>query len=234
MNNVSVPKIRTKGFSGDWQKKTIGSISTSFSGGTPTSTDPSYYGGNIPFIRSGEIHSDKTELFLTEKGLRNSSAKMVQTGDLLLALYGATSGQIDISKINGAINQAILCLKTDQDKYFIKSLWEKHVDRILAVYLQGGQGNLSGELVNKLSFYFPPTIEEQNKISSIFKLIDEKISLSGKNLTVVPVLFVVPTFLSGESISPPFLNEIVYSAPSLLDVTIIHLESALTTEAPTP
>ena len=49
-----------------------------------------------------------TELFLSEDGLKNSSAKLVSKGDLLLALYGATSGEIGISKIDGAINQAIL------------------------------------------------------------------------------------------------------------------------------
>ena len=63
----------------------------------------------------------KTELFITEEGLNNSSAKRVEIGDLLLALYGATSGDIAISKINGAINQAILCIRTAQNKKFIKN-----------------------------------------------------------------------------------------------------------------
>ena len=66
------------------------------------------------------------------------------------------------------------------------------------------------------------------------KLVVEKIVSSGINLTLVPVLLVVPTFLRGLSTLPPSLKLIVYSAPSLLDVTIIHLERALTTLAPTP
>ena len=57
---------------------------------------------------------------------------------------------------------------------------------------------------------------------------------SGINLTVVPVLLVVPTFFKSESKCPPFLNEISYLPPSRHILTFIHLESALTTDAPTP
>src|SRR5699024_10277636 len=70
---------------GEWEGSTFGQIITTFSGGTPLSSNPNYYNGEIPFIRSGEIYTDKTELFITEEGLQNSSAKMVNAGDLLLA-----------------------------------------------------------------------------------------------------------------------------------------------------
>ena len=146
-----------------------------FSGGTPSSTNKAYYDGDIPFIRSGEIASDSTDLFLSESGLNNSSAKIVEKGDLLLALYGATSGQIAISQIKGAINQAILCIRSPYDKFFLKSAWEKRVDKILQAYLQGGQGNLSAEIVKNLSFYFP-SLQEQRKIGQLIILIDERIS----------------------------------------------------------
>lgn len=52
-----------------------------------------------------EIHSSSTELYISEAGLNSSSAKIIEQGDLLLALYGATSGDIAISKIKGAINR---------------------------------------------------------------------------------------------------------------------------------
>ena len=60
-----------------------------------------------------KYQDDTTELTISESGLNNSSAKMVQKGDLLYALYGATSGEVSISKIDGAIDQAILCIKSD-------------------------------------------------------------------------------------------------------------------------
>ena len=105
---------------------------------------------------------------------------MVNKGDLLLALYGATSGDISISRINGAINQAILCIRPKHlNAYFIKSLWESHKKQILETYLQGGQGNLSSEIIKNISFIFP-NIEEQNKISELVRKIDKRIETQSK------------------------------------------------------
>ena len=104
------PQLRFEGFTDDWEERKLGEITTSYSGGTPSAGNSSYYKGDIPFIRSGEINSSKTELFLTEEGFNNSSAKLVEVGDILYALYGATSGEVGISQINGAINQAILAI----------------------------------------------------------------------------------------------------------------------------
>ena len=77
---MNEPKIRFKGFCGEWNASRLGEFSTSFSGGTPVVGVSDYYGGNIPFIRSGEIQEDKTELFITEAGLNSSSAKIVDKG----------------------------------------------------------------------------------------------------------------------------------------------------------
>lgn len=104
---------------------------------------------------------------------------MVEVGDLLLALYGATSGDIAISKIKGAINQAILCIRTKQNKKFVESVWNKHVARLLQTYLQGGQGNLSADIVKNISFYFT-NIEEQNKQARFISLLDQRIAAQNK------------------------------------------------------
>ena len=118
-------------------------------------------------------------MFVTQKGFESSSAKMVDVGDLLLAMYGATSGDIAISKIKGAINQAILCIRTKQNKKFIESVWNKHVSKILMKYLQGGQGNLSTDIVKSLSFSFP-TLAEQERIAKLMALLDERITTQNK------------------------------------------------------
>ena len=175
----NVPNLRFPEFTGEWKKCKLKDVCTFYSGGTPSSSNKDYYNGDIPFIRSGELHSDKTELFISSKGLKNSSAKMVSKGDLLLALYGATSGDIAISQIEGAINQAILCIKTDQSKGFIEATWCKHVKRILQTYLQGGQGNLSADIVKNIAFYFAP-LKEQEKLTQLMKLLDERIATQNK------------------------------------------------------
>ena len=176
---LNVPVLRFPEFSGEWKKYKLSDVCSFYSGGTPPSSKKEYYNGDIPFIRSGELHKNKTELFITEEGLNNSAAKLVETGDLLLALYGATSGDIAISKIKGAINQAILCIKTKQNKKFIESAWNKHVERLLQTYLQGGQGNLSADIVKNIAFYFANS-EEQDKLARFISLLDERIATQNK------------------------------------------------------
>lgn len=149
-----------------------------FSGGTPKSTDSSYYGGSIPFIRSGEIHGKSTDLFLSEAGLQNSSAKMVCKGDLLIALYGATSGEVDISKIDGAINQAILCVRPHTiSRQYLCYLLEDTKDDIINTYLQGGQGNLSAEIIKNLRIDVPDCAS-QTSVVEFLSIIDRRIEMS--------------------------------------------------------
>ena len=175
---IGIPKLRFPGYTDAWEERKLGEFTTSFSGGTPSAGNSSYYKGDIPFIRSGEINSDKTELFLTEDGLKNSSAKMVSVGDILYALYGATSGEVGISQINGAINQAILAIKPidGYSSYFIMQWLKLQKQKIIDKYLQGGQGNLSGSIVKNLILNVP-NFEEQQKIGVFFKQLDSTITL---------------------------------------------------------
>lgn len=155
-----------------------------YSGGTPKTSKKKYYGGNIPFIRSAEIGKDKTELSITQEGLNNSSAKMIQKGDLLIALYGANSGDIAISKIDGAINQAILCLKAKSNNLFIYYTLLKKQKYIVSKYLQGGQGNLSGEIIKSIDFYIPQKIEQQ-KIANCLSSLDELIEATSRKVEIL-------------------------------------------------
>ena len=179
-----VPEIRFEGFRDDWEQRKLGDITESYSGGTPSASNKSYYGGSIPFIRSGEINDSSTELFVTEEGLNSSSAKMVTKGDILYALYGATSGEVGISQINGAINQAILAIKPikGDDSYLISQWLKKQKDVIISTYLQGGQGNLSGSIVKNLNMGLPSNTEEQQQIGTFFKTLDEAIALHQRKL----------------------------------------------------
>lgn len=181
-----VPELRFPGFTDDWEERKLGELTTSFSGGTPSAGNSSYYKGDIPFIRSGEINSDKTELFLTEAGLKSSSAKMVSVGDILYALYGATSGEVGISQINGAINQAILAIKPcdGYNSHFLMQWLKLKKQKIIDQYLQGGQGNLSGSIVKNLVLKVP-NFEEQKKIGAFFKQLDDTITLHQRKLDLL-------------------------------------------------
>ena len=181
MQKLFSQKVRFKADDGSnfpaWEEKKLGDICKTFSGGTPKSGEERYYeNGTISFIRSGEIHDDKTAMRITENGLNESSAKMIYIGDILYALYGATSGEVDISKINGAINQAILCIRplTGFNRKFIVEVLRHNKENILRTYLQGGQGNLSAQIIQRLVFDFP-CLPEQQKIADCLSSLDDVI-----------------------------------------------------------
>lgn len=182
-NGEDKPEIRFDGYTDAWEQRKVDDVTTSYSGGTPQAGNSEYYNGTIPFIRSGEIYESHTELFITEKGLENSSAKMVSKGDILYALYGATSGEVSRSNIDGAINQAILAI-TPNDGYnanFLVEWFRKEKESIIDKYLQGGQGNLSAQIIKKLEIPFP-TFEEQNEIGRYFTEINHLITLHQREL----------------------------------------------------
>ena len=182
-NGEKVPEIRFSGFTDDWEQRKVCNITTSYSGGTPKSGYTEYYDGDIPFIRSGEIYSDKTELFITELGMKNSSAKMVHEGDILYALYGATSGEVSRAKLDGAINQAILAIVPNDDinANFLVEWFRKEKDKITDTYLQGGQGNLSAQIIKELEVTIP-SYDEQNKIGLYFEQLNTLITLHQREL----------------------------------------------------
>ena len=171
------PILRFKNFKDNWLPHKFNDIANTFSGGTPAISNKDYYGGNIPFIRSAEINKNTTQLHLTPDGLKNSSAKFIKKGTLLYALYGATSGEVGIAQIDGAINQAVMAINLKKDNvYFIKTWLIKNKRKIISTYLQGGQGNLSAKIVKHLKLSLPK-IEEENLISITIMKIDSLIKL---------------------------------------------------------
>ncbi len=174
-----VPELRFPEFEkdGEWHIEKLCNIANTFSGGTPSVNNRDYYNGVIPFIRSGEINNTITELSLTHLGVEKSSAKIVEKGTILYALYGATSGEVAISKIRGAINQAILAVipNANYSTRYVYQFLKKEKTVITNHFLQGGQGNLSGTIINNLSIPFPSYIEQQ-KIAECLSSIDEEIS----------------------------------------------------------
>ena len=182
LKKVFFQELRLPEFNENWKIVTLSDVGTFFSGGTPSTSIGQYYNGNIPFIKSGEINADNTEQFISEEGLRNSSAKMVEIGDLIYALYGATSGEVGISKIKGAINQAILCIRTNLNSIFLLNFLMFKKEEILRTYLQGGQGNLSAEIIKSLKIP-APVYAEQTKLSHLFSAFDKKIELETNVMT---------------------------------------------------
>ena len=181
MQQLLTGKKRLPGFSDEWKEVKLGEVIKTFSGGTPKSTVKEYYIGDIPFIKSGEINSIQTEQFINEEAIKNSSAKKVIKGDLLYALYGATSGTVGISNLDGAINQAVLCIRTNENKFYLFYLLDHLKQNVINSFLQGGQGNLSSKIINELNVKLP-SLSEQTAIAEILATADRELQLQKDKL----------------------------------------------------
>jgi type I restriction enzyme S subunit len=167
----------------DWEVMKVEDFANCFSGGTPSTSNQHFYGDEIPFIASKELNQrriTKTKKGITKWGLLNSSAKKVEAGTLLVAMYGATAGVSAISKINGAINQAVLAINTDDstDKKYVFNWFQLNKENIISIYTQGGQPNLSGTLIKQIKIPIPQ-LSEQTAIANVLSDVDELI----ENLT---------------------------------------------------
>lgn len=180
MQQLLTGETRLPGFKGAWERKRLGTFATVYSGGTPLTSNTSFYGGNIPWITSTDLNQGfihEVEGRITHLGLENSSAKMIERDTLLLALYGATAGVAAISKITAAINQAVLAiLPRGLDTLFLYFKLQYLKKQIIGTFTQGGQPNLSGEIVKNLELKVPPTIEEQISIAKVLTDMDAELS----------------------------------------------------------
>ncbi len=169
----------------EWQDTTIGAVCLKvFSGGTPTSTNPSYYGGAIPWLRTKEVNYGKvfdTEQHITELGLENSSAKLVPVNSVIVAMYGNgdTAGRVAVNKIPLTTNQACCNLVVDPAKadfrfvyYFLMGRYQELVD----LKNGGAQQNLNGQLIKAFPFC-APDVCEQSAIADVFESLDDRITL---------------------------------------------------------
>lgn len=149
-----------------WPVVELASVATTTSGGTPNREVAEYFGGGIPWVKSGELHQGvvtRTEESLTERGLAESSAKLVPAGTVLVAMYGATVGAVAVLGIEAATNQAICCVTPTRElnaSYFVELLrW--HTPSLLAKRVGGAQPNLSQDLLRRLRLLLPPLERQQ-------------------------------------------------------------------------
>ncbi len=162
----------------DWGVERIGQNCQTYSGGTPLTSNKSFYGGDIFWVTSSDLNKKiifEVDGRITESGLYYSSAKMVKSGTFLIALYGATAGVCAISMIDAAINQAVLAVVPSCHKSEYLYYWfTKNKDEIIETYTQGGQPNLSGDIIRSIKIPFP-SLEEQTAIATILSDMDEEI-----------------------------------------------------------
>jgi len=167
------------GSENNWQSRPLGELATTTSGGTPSRKRKDYYGGSIPWVKSGELNDDyifETEEHITEAGLKNSSAKIFSSGTVLIALYGATVGKTSILRTDASTNQAVCGITPGPDldagylRYHLISLRRE----LLSHRYGGAQPNISQQIVRNRKIAYPP-LPEQKKIADILSTVQRAI-----------------------------------------------------------
>lgn len=163
----------------NWVKTSLGEIAEWSSGGTPKRSVKAYYGGDIPWVKTGDLNDTiVTEVseYLTEEGIKNSSAKVFPKDSIGIAMYGATIGKTGVFGMDAATNQA--CAVTipyfGMNKflhYFLKSQKQNFIDKGKG----GAQPNISQLVIKTHRISLPPLKEQQRivaKLDTLFTNLD--------------------------------------------------------------
>ncbi len=166
---------------GNWVWTTLGNIGIWQSGGTPGRSNKSYYGGNIPWLKTGDLNDGliiNIPESITEEAVANSSAKINPTGSVLMAMYGATIGKLGILTFPATTNQACCaCIEYYAiTQYYLFYFLLSHRDIFIAKGGGGAQPNISKEIIVNTAIPLPPLPEQERIIIEIerwFAFIDE-------------------------------------------------------------
>ena len=167
-------KIDTK-----WDLVRISDIAETSSGGTPKSDNHQFYdGGTIPWLNSGEVKNGLitgTKNYITEEGLKNSSAKIFPVDTVLVAMYGATAGQVGILKFTSSTNQAVCGMITDERclPMYLYYFLSTQLKNLLKLRIGVARLNLSQGIIQNSSLPLPPINVQEQIISECQKIDDE-------------------------------------------------------------
>lgn len=170
----------------EWKEVRLGDVCTRVcSGGTPKSTNLSYYGGEIPWLNTKEIDFNRiysTEKTITDSGLNNSSAKWIVPNTVTVAMYGATAGKSCIVKVPMTTNQACCNLTINDevaDYEFVYYTLKNDYTTLASLANGGAQQNLNAQIIKDYVLQMP-SLADQRRIASILSSLDRKIELNNK------------------------------------------------------
>lgn len=160
------------------------------SGGTPTSSNPDYYNGGIPWLNTNEVNFCniyETNKTISEEGLKHSVAKYIPVNTIIVAMYGVTAGKSAIAKIPLTTNQACCNLVIDDNKadyqyvyYFLK----QQSDNLNKLANGGAQQNLNSLIIKKYKIALP-SLKVQHRIASILSTYDTLIENNTKRIRLL-------------------------------------------------
>ena len=160
-----------------WEWVRLGEIGLWGAGATPSRSNPSYYGGNIPWLKTGELkdgYINSAEEFITEEALNKTSVKLNKIGSVLIAMYGATIGRLGILNIEATTNQACCACNTFYgiyNKYLFYYLLSQR-EELKSRSEGGAQPNISKEKIVRYLIPLPPLEEQKRIVDKIEKLMN--------------------------------------------------------------
>lgn len=197
-----------------WEVGTLGDIYKTTSGGTPSRSKPEYYeNGSIGWVKSKELNNSfiiDTEEKITEDALKNSSAKLLPKHSVLIAMYGATVGEIGIITDEFTCNQAI-CAFLPNEQYpftFIYDFLLNSKQDIISRAVGSAQQNISQQLLLQYKLVVPPSelVQEYHRIVfPLFQKIQDNIE-ENENLKDLRDSL-LPKLMSGEIIVTPSITQ---------------------------
>lgn len=165
----------------EWEVKSILSVSNTMSGGTPNRSKKHYYiDGNISWVKTGELgakYIHDTEEKITELAINESSAKLVPSYSVIIAMYGATIGKLSININEVTTNQACCSIICDKDILSYEYLYyylDFNKDKLIALGAGGAQPNISQQIIRDFKITVP-NVNEQEIIIQILSAIDNKV-----------------------------------------------------------
>ncbi len=178
----TVPEIRFKGFSGEWEDNSLGELcGETYGGGTPNTSVPEYWNGSIPWIQSSDLSENNVEdvnsrKTVTEIGLRKSATKLIPGGSIAIVTRVGV-GKIALMQNQYCTSQDFLSLsklKTDP-LYGVYAIWKKLQSEKISVQGTSIKGITKDELLSK-KVVLPKDKQEQAKIGTLFKHLDTLLS----------------------------------------------------------
>ena len=157
---------------GNWMWTTLGNIGTWQAGGTPSRSNKSYYCGNIPWLKTGDLNDGLITNIpekITEDAVANSSAKINPAGSVLIAMYGATIGKLGILTFPATTNQACCaCIEYFAiTQHYLFYFLLSHRDIFIAKGGGGAQPNISKEIIVNTAIPLPPLAEQERIVTEI-------------------------------------------------------------------
>ena len=190
-NGAKVPELRFAGFADDWEERKLGNLSQdTIGGGTPKTSVTEYWNGEIPWIQSSDLANDKLygvlpKKFITEDAVKNSATKLIPANSIAIVTRVGV-GKLAFMPYEFASSQDFLSLSNLQvdcnfGMYSIYKMLQRELNNIQGTSIKG---ITKADLLDKETFV-PIKVEEQQKIGSFFKQLDDIIDLHQRRLDLL-------------------------------------------------